>query len=91
VELPFPIKVEIKCAALGPNFALFLSQTGLVFAMGENGRGQLGHGDRHYRPLPYMVKGLKEEKEKVSIISCGYRHSIAMTSSGRIFTWGAGD
>jgi alpha-tubulin suppressor-like RCC1 family protein len=56
-----------------------------VYAWGENGSGQIGNGRRHQLIL-IKVNGFNEEK--VIQISCGYNHSMALTESGRVFSWG---
>ena len=63
----------------------------MVFSFGKNNSdGQLGHGDREPRGFPELVHCLKEAGEKIETVDCGFRHVIAKTSLGKIYTWGWG-
>ena len=50
----------------------------------------MGHGDREPRGIPELILWLKDDGEKVSKVECGYAHCIALTSLGKVFTWGHG-
>ncbi|CAD6189654.1 unnamed protein product [Caenorhabditis auriculariae] len=57
-----------------------------VWSWGANECGQLGHGDTVGRHQPSRIINL--DKEFVTDLSCGDDFSMAMTSSGEVFTWG---
>jgi alpha-tubulin suppressor-like RCC1 family protein len=69
----------------GLHHTLLLSAAGLVLSFGSNSWGQLGVGDLipHGAPVP-----LHRLDEVVTKISAGAYHSVALTSSGRVYTWG---
>lgn len=52
--------------------------------------GQLGHGDKRPQLSPRKVtKGCLDD-EIVASVSCGSRHTIAVTEDGEVFSWGLG-
>ena len=89
-ELSFPQKIEIATASCGYNFAVLLSKNGMVFTFGQdNQAGQLGHGDTLPREQPTLIEDLKYE-DKITAVSCGYKHVICKSSLGKAYTWGWG-
>ena len=80
--------VTAKQVACGSNHAAVCTEDGQVFTFGQGGRGQLGHGDREHKTSPGLVLAL--EGYHISQIQCGFFHSMALTSSGYVFTWGKG-
>eukprot|EP00947_MAST-08B_sp_MAST-8B-sp1_P005843 g5843.t1 len=70
---------------------------GNVVSFGRGDNGELGHigpwekstTGAYAELLPRSVAAL--EGENVSAIDCGIEHSAAVTSDGRLFTWGKGD
>jgi hypothetical protein len=44
-------------------------------------------GDNLPRNIPILVEKLKNEKEKVNKVSCGFRHTICKTTLGKIYVW----
>jgi hypothetical protein len=55
-----------------------------TFGKGES--GQLGHGDRENKSYPAPV--LTFEGKYITQVQCGSRHTMALTSSGYVFTCG---
>ncbi len=65
-----------------------LTKTGEVYAWGYNYWGQIGiESGGEFRLTPIKIKGFGEEF--VVAISCGGCHSMALTESGRVFSWGS--
>lgn len=63
----------------------------MVYTFGKNNNeGQLGHGDLEARGIPELILSLKEAGEKIDWVECGFMHCIALTSLGKIFSWGRG-
>mmetsp|Transcript_16462 Transcript_16462/g.18945 ORF Transcript_16462/g.18945 Transcript_16462/m.18945 type:complete len:303 (+) Transcript_16462:713-1621(+) len=60
-----------------------------MYTFGGGEHGQLGHGDKVNKIKPTLVVAL--ENTLVTQITCGWSHSVALTSRGRVFTWGNGD
>jgi alpha-tubulin suppressor-like RCC1 family protein len=90
VELSLPSKIQIATASCGFNFAVLVARNGLVFSFGKDSAvGQLGHGDKEGREVPTLIENLKHER--VSSISCGFKHVICRTTLGKVYTWGWGE
>lgn len=60
-----------------------------MFTFGGGEHGQLGHGDKVNRVKPTIVQAL--DGIFLKQITCGWSHSVALTSEGEVFTWGNGD
>jgi RCC1 and BTB domain-containing protein len=56
------------------------------YTFGRGEIGQLGHGDKENRTYPVLVQAL--EGRHIAQVQCGWRHTMALTSSGYVFTWG---
>ena len=90
IKLSLNKKIKIQKVSCGHDFGFLTSSEGLLFACGTfNAHGQLGLG--HTKPVanPELVQYFKEIKERVEQIECGYKHVIARTSLGKVFTWGS--
>ena len=75
--------IQIEC---GGHHTVGLTKNGEVFSSwGENGNGQLGHGDREGRTVPTKVESLDELG--ITKISCGNTFTAALTGKGEILTW----
>ena len=78
---------------LGNNYSLAITSEGRIFAWGSNGVGQLGDGtttDR-YTPTEITDNFSLNTEETITEFNLGESHSSAITSEGRIFTWGWND
>jgi alpha-tubulin suppressor-like RCC1 family protein len=72
--------------AAGTHHAIALTQNGLVYTWGANENGQLGVNDVYrYFPTPSLVN----IKEKVKLIAAGADFNLAVTRSGKVYTWGS--
>lgn len=60
-----------------------------MYTFGGGEHGQLGHGDKVNKVKPTLVQALNEIF--LQQITCGWSHSVALTSKGEVFTWGNGD
>ena len=56
----------------------------------DNTNGQLGLGHTYPREYPELVAALKDQGEVITTIECGYKHVVAKSSLGRVYTWGWG-
>ena len=83
VHLPADCRISSLCCGL--HHTLLLSTQGQVFSFGSNSHGQLGVADLAPRGAPAQVQRITE---KVVRISAGSYHSVALTVSGRVYTWG---
>jgi hypothetical protein len=75
--------IEICC---GFGHSLALTNSGEVYAWGLNEYGQVGNKSYSNQLIPQKVNGFNDEK--VVMISCGSHHSMALTESGHVFSWG---
>ncbi|KAJ1474102.1 regulator of chromosome condensation 1/beta-lactamase-inhibitor protein II [Baffinella frigidus] len=85
--------VKITAVACGAAHSLCIDAAGGVWAWGDNRHGQLGIGEAETgRSLctanPRSIEGLRTDP--ASRVACGDYHSLAVTSSGSVFTWGGG-
>lgn len=76
--------------ACGLKHSLCLTNKGRVFVAGSNELGQLGLLDssdtNSFTPLTFPELF---QDETIVQIKAGHYHSVALTSTGRIFTWGS--
>ena len=73
------------------NHSIALTSSGRVFTWGYNGYGQLGDDTLLSKKLPVDITnnfGLGQD-EKILQVSLGFNHSVALTTTGRVFTWGS--
>lgn len=68
---------------------LVLTATGEVWSWGWGAHGQLGLGDTEDRDEPTVISELSQEG--ICSLSCGDRHSFAVTMDGRVFGWGSNE
>ncbi|KAI8508669.1 E3 ubiquitin-protein ligase herc2, partial [Branchiostoma belcheri] len=65
--------------AVGALHCLAVTDTGQVFAWGDNDHGQQGNGTTTVNRRPSLVQGL--EGVKVTRVACGSSHSVAWTTT----------
>ncbi|XP_066933658.1 probable E3 ubiquitin-protein ligase HERC4 [Clytia hemisphaerica] len=76
--------------ATGGFHSFALTVSGLVFAWGKNSYGQLGLGNVEDKCYPTKVKLSLPQGQSVRYIACGEEHSVLLSSTGNIFTFGCG-
>ena len=92
VEAPVPAAVlgldgvRVASVAAGHHHTLALSADGAVYSFGDGGYGELGHGDREVQHAARRVAAL--EGERVTEVACGFCCSLALTDTGRAYSWG---
>lgn len=67
-------------------YLLFMTLYFTNLVQGEH--GQLGHGDKVNKVKPTLVQAL--DSVVLQQITCGWSHSVALTSQGEVYTWGNG-
>ncbi|KAL1464308.1 hypothetical protein WDU94_003966 [Cyamophila willieti] len=80
-------KIDVSSVACGRLHTLVLTSSG-VYAWGSSQFGQLGIGPLDQSPHPRIIPALANVK--IVSISAGQYHSLAITSQGKLFTWGWG-
>ena len=82
------VGVKAKQVACGRSHIAVCIDDGRVYTFGEGNYGQLGQGDRRTRSSPALVKSL--EGKHITQVQCGRgHHTMALASSGYVFTWGS--
>lgn len=93
-ETPEPIAAldgaQIVQVAAGGHHAMALAANGVVYAWGNGDSGALGVGDKRGRTVPTALDAALFGGEHVTAIATGTHHSMALTASGHVYTWGRG-
>ena len=86
---PMAGQTLVKLAA-GSSHSLALAASGRIFAWGDNTSGRLGNGTTTASNVPVEVDatGFLAGKSVIAI-AAGSSHSLALTSEGRIASWGS--
>ena len=82
----------VTAIAVSERHNLVVTSDGMVYAWGSNAWGQLGDGTLDERNSPVAVKmsGALAGKTVTAVAASGVL-SMALTSDGRVFTWGANE
>jgi len=86
VRVRLPAGVKVKTAREGALFTLALTTAGKLLAWGYNSSGQLGNGSVKSRHLPVSVQ--LPRGVTITAISAGDDSALALTSTGRVLSWG---
>jgi alpha-tubulin suppressor-like RCC1 family protein len=76
---------SVTAVAAGSLHSLALKSDGTVWSWGYNLNGQVGNGNNTNQTSPVQVSGITGT---VTAIAAGEHHSLAMTSDGKVWTWG---
>lgn len=90
-------RVSFVSLALGKSHSVGLTHHGEIYSWGSNTSGRCGHGDRSGSmrsalkqlsgiSLPKRIDALKNVK--IVQIDAGEVHTLALSGSGRVFSWG---
>eukprot|EP00879_Flechtneria_rotunda_P006078 GHRR01006391.1.p1 GENE.GHRR01006391.1~~GHRR01006391.1.p1 ORF type:complete len:467 (+),score=165.58 GHRR01006391.1:204-1604(+) len=80
-------RVVVQIAG-GWRHTMALDQEGTVWAWGWNKFGQLGLGHNDDQAAPVAVEALAGKP--VALLACGWRHTVAITKAGEVYSWGRG-
>ena len=86
VKVKLPAGSRVTAISGGGHHGLALTSTGQVLAWGDNATGQLGDGKTTQSDLPVKVK--LPAGSRVTAISGGGHHGLALTSTGQVLAWG---
>ncbi|XP_059433394.1 ultraviolet-B receptor UVR8 [Corylus avellana] len=78
--------VSIKMVAAGAEHTAAVAEDGELYGWGWGRYGNLGLGDRNDRLVPENVSAVNGEK--MVMVACGWRHTISVSSSGALYTYG---
>lgn len=83
--------VKIKKIAAGSSHSMAIDADGNLWSWGRNHYGQLGDGTETDRQFPVIIEKKHFDGESLLEVSAGNLHSIAISESGSVWTWGAND
>uniref|UniRef100_A0A7N2MU36 Ultraviolet-B receptor UVR8 n=1 Tax=Quercus lobata TaxID=97700 RepID=A0A7N2MU36_QUELO len=78
--------VKMVTVACGWRHTISVSASGGLYTYGWSKYGQLGHGDFKDHLIPHKLEALHDNH--ISQISGGWRHTMAITSDGKLYGWG---
>lgn len=78
--------LSVKMVAAGAEHTAAVTEDGSLYGWGWGRYGNLGLGDRNDRMVPERVSMVNSEK--MVMVACGWRHTISVSSSGRLYTYG---
>ena len=82
---------KVISVACGNNFCVMINNNGMVYSMGKSNKyGELGVGDFNPRYAPTPIDFFNLNLERINQISCGFKHCVAKSTTGRVYTWGCG-
>uniref|UniRef100_A0A7I4D5J0 RCC1-like domain-containing protein n=1 Tax=Physcomitrium patens TaxID=3218 RepID=A0A7I4D5J0_PHYPA len=73
----------------GQGYTVALTRNGELFSWGCNSHGQLGQGNTQEQFRPRQIEEFNESNP-VAQVSAGICHTLAVTKSGQLFSWGYG-
>eukprot|EP01018_Ginkgo_biloba_P019306 Gb_14008 [translate_table: standard] len=78
--------ITVKMVAAGAEHTAAVTENGKLYGWGWGRYGNLGLADRNDRLVPEEVVAL--HGERISMVACGWRHTIASSDCGNLFTYG---
>eukprot|EP00752_Nemacystus_decipiens_P017544 g15723.t1 len=75
--------------ACGGFHSAAILESGELYTWGGGEHGQLGHGDKVNKTSPTLVEGLVAHP--LVQITCGWSHTVGLTATGKVYTFGNGD
>ena len=89
--MPMPVaalsSIHVCTVATSGAHSLVVSDSGDVYSWGYCNLGQLGHSDYASQSKPKHVKALPG---CVCSVACGFCHSVAVLTTGLVYSWGWG-
>lgn len=87
-KVKLPRGTVVKAIGAGEAFGVALNASGKLFSWGIDLNGQLGDGGhRTASAVPVRVH-LPSASTKVTAVSAGGEHTVALTSAGKVLAWG---
>ncbi|OMJ70771.1 hypothetical protein SteCoe_31192 [Stentor coeruleus] len=78
--------VSLKC---GFHHSAAVTNDGKIYTWGRGLFGQLGHGNNEIYKIPTLISSL--EGIKIIQVSCGWQHTMCLSNTGKVFSWGYGE
>ena len=90
--------IPVEQVSCGDDFTLCLATSGELYACGTDYQGCLGLGEDttlldedQSVYVPVKIPFFERNSLRVVKISCGELHSIALTDTNQVFSWGCGE
>jgi hypothetical protein len=92
------VRHRVRHLGTGPSYCAVVTAGGDVFTWGVGKEGQLGHGvdggaSSRFKPRyrPTLVEGFAafDKHSRITAVSAGARHVLALSSTGRVYAWGS--
>jgi alpha-tubulin suppressor-like RCC1 family protein len=82
--------VRIRHVGRGPEAGhmIVVDESGQAWSWGNNDFGQLGQGDTRCRRIPTPIPGTGPEGHNIVMVSMGNRHSLLLSSLGKVLVAG---
>ncbi|KAG5528963.1 hypothetical protein RHGRI_029580 [Rhododendron griersonianum] len=80
--------ISVKMVAAGAEHTAAVTDDGELYGWGWGRYGNLGLGDKNDRLVPQKVSSVEFQAEKMDMVACGWRHTISVSSSGGLYTYG---
>eukprot|EP00475_Leptophrys_vorax_P030135 TRINITY_DN4492_c0_g1_i1.p1 TRINITY_DN4492_c0_g1~~TRINITY_DN4492_c0_g1_i1.p1 ORF type:complete len:374 (+),score=83.11 TRINITY_DN4492_c0_g1_i1:128-1249(+) len=80
--------VKIVKIACGKEHMLALSDSGELYVWGSGEHGRLGNGSSGACLVPDLLSSEYFLGDKISHVAAGHFHSVVLTASGKVYTWG---
>ncbi|XP_058186614.1 ultraviolet-B receptor UVR8 isoform X6 [Rhododendron vialii] len=80
--------ISVKMVAAGAEHTAAVTDDGELYGWGWGRYGNLGLGDKNDRLVPQKVSSVEFQAEKMVMVACGWRHTISVSSSGGLYTYG---
>mmetsp|Transcript_25517 Transcript_25517/g.55214 ORF Transcript_25517/g.55214 Transcript_25517/m.55214 type:complete len:724 (+) Transcript_25517:401-2572(+) len=84
-------EVRIVGASAGHRHSMLLDHRGDLYTFGSGTAGALGHGDLLRQEYPLKVQEFSQNNVKVINMSAGVDISMAVSSTGDVYSWGKTD
>jgi len=93
VPKPVALPKQISYISCGGFHTMCISNEAELFAFGKNDKGQLGIPTKHNPQFSYLepVKVPYFEFTKVNSLACGEAHTLVLTQTGKVFSFGWGE
>jgi alpha-tubulin suppressor-like RCC1 family protein len=81
-------EIKVVSLALGNQHTLITTDSGKVYSCGVGEYGRLGTGNTSDCLVPSLIETFVTSGEKIVQCAAGTNHSLALTDSGVVYSWG---
>eukprot|EP01091_Cochliopodium_minus_P014117 TRINITY_DN4729_c1_g1_i3.p1 TRINITY_DN4729_c1_g1~~TRINITY_DN4729_c1_g1_i3.p1 ORF type:complete len:509 (-),score=125.14 TRINITY_DN4729_c1_g1_i3:886-2412(-) len=79
---------QFESCDAGSDHTVFLTKSGAIYICGVDIDGQQGNGGEGTHFVPKIILSL--HKEVITQVSCGGGHTLVLTETGLVYSWGRG-